>query len=384
MALLARHRRPLAFALLALLVAPALAMPFAPKLTVSDRENRTLASAPTWPETPGEWRALPKALDAYFTDHFAFRETLIANAAALERAIGGRLTAARAEGAPKEAMAPAVMGRNGQMFLTEGLLQSNGHDYDPDRAADYAGFVCEMHDRLAPTGVQVAAAIAPSPGEILPELLPQWAGEPRPRTEYDLVLAALKRCGVPATDLRSKLRELKPNGRKLYRQYDSHWTQYAALAAYSAAVDVMGKPEWRIGDGDVAWATVQNSDGDLPRMAGLDPQAETVEIHDMTLPGTMTKQELTGLKLQPAGEVARPYTIETGRQGPSVLVIGDSYTGDFFPPLFARFAGRVSWIHMDTCGFDWAVIDRVKPAYVLIMPVERAMRCNGDRPWKAD
>lgn len=359
-------------------------MPFVPKLAVSERENRALASAPGWPGSLADWRALPGALDAYFTDHFAFRETLIANAAALERALGGRLTTAHAKGAPKEAMAPAVMGRDGQMFLTEGLLQSTGHDYDPDRAADYAKFVCEMHDRLASDGIKVAAAIAPSPGEILPERLPGWAGPARPRTEYDLILTGLKRCGVPTTDLRGKLRDLRPNGRKLYRQYDSHWTPYAALAAYSAAVDVMGKPEWRIGPDDVAWATVQTSDGDLPRMAGLEPQMEAVEIHDTTLRGPMTKRELTGLKLQPAGQVAKPYTIETGREGPSVLVIGDSYTGDFFPPLFARFVGQVSWVHMDTCGFDWAIIDRVKPTYVLIMPVERAARCNGARPWKAD
>nr|QQZ51306.1 hypothetical protein JKL49_09700 [Phenylobacterium glaciei] len=72
--LMTRPRRYLVLAVLAVLVAPVLAMPFAPFKTVSLQENRRLASAPTMPTTASEWRKLPRVLDAYLADHFGFRD----------------------------------------------------------------------------------------------------------------------------------------------------------------------------------------------------------------------------------------------------------------------------------------------------------------------
>ena len=60
--------------------------------------------------------------------------------------------------------------------------------------------------------------------------------------------------------------------------------------------------------------------------------------------------------------------ITTGRPGPTVLMIGDSFTASYFPPLLAEHAGRAIWIHFQHCGFDWTAIDRYHPDEVWWVP----------------
>jgi hypothetical protein len=72
--------------------------------------------------------------------------------------------------------------------------------------------------------------------------------------------------------------------------------------------------------------------------------------------------------------------VERAAPGPTVLIIGDSYTADFFPSLIAERVGRMVWIHMDGCGFDWRVVEAEAPDYVLLLPAERNAMCGGQRP----
>ena len=361
--LMTRPRRPLILAVLAVLVAPVIAMPFAPFKTVSLEENRRLAPAPTRPTAPGEWRKLPRAIDAWLADHFGFRDPLMRTAAQLQRRLGG-------EGAA----ATAVTGRQGQMFLVDGLLRSTGQEVDPARAADYAGFVCEAKARLP--GVNVVASLAPSPAEIVGDLAPEWAGPARSPTEYDFVLKGLARCGVNTVDLRRSLRAARAEG-QVYRRLDSHWSLRGSLSAYGEVVQAMGQPGWRIDPKALSWGVVPLDNGDLPRLAGQPQAIEQVEIHDRTaLPLGAARAPIPGLE----SRGAPPFLIDTGKAGPTVLIIGDSFTADPLPPYFAPFVGKVAWVHEDRCAFDWRVVARVKPDYVLFLPAAREAICGGKRP----
>src|SRR5262245_4406556 len=115
MGLFASQRRHLALVLAAALIAPAAAMPFLPLKTASPEENRNLAPAPSRPQTLAEWRAAPRAVDAFMADHFGFREPMMQLAGSGWRVLGGR-TVARG----------AVEGRDGWLFLVEGLSASTG------------------------------------------------------------------------------------------------------------------------------------------------------------------------------------------------------------------------------------------------------------------
>ncbi|CAN5776381.1 hypothetical protein BH11PSE1_BH11PSE1_32210 [soil metagenome] len=361
--LMTRPRRYLIFAVLAVLVAPVLAMPFASFKTVSLQENRRLAPAPTAPATASEWRKVPRILDAYLADHFGFRDPLMQAAAKLQRKLGG-------EGAA----ATAVTGRNGQMFLVDGLLRSTGQEVDAARAADYAAFVCEAKAKLP--GVNVVAGLAPSPAEIEPDLAPDWAGPAKSPTEYDLILAGLARCGITTVDLRPTLRAARAEG-QVYRQLDSHWSLRGSLMAYGAVVQAMGQPGWRIDPKTLSWATVALDNGDLPRLAGQPQALEQVEIHDATaLPSGVARAPIPGLEARSAPS----FLIDTGKPGPTLVVVGDSFTADPMPPYFAAHVGKLIWVHEDRCTFDWRVMARARPDYVVFLPAAREAVCGGARP----
>jgi alginate O-acetyltransferase complex protein AlgJ len=361
--LMTHPRRHLILAVLAVLVAPVIAMPFVPFRAVSLQENRRLAPAPTMPRTAGEWRTLPRVIDAWLADHFGFRDPLMQAAAQLQRRLGG-------EGAA----VAAVTGRKGQMFLVDGLLRSTGQEVDPARAADYAAFVCAAKARLP--GVTVVASLAPSPAEIEPDLAPDWAGPAKLPTEYDLILAGLARCGVTTVDLRPALRAARADG-QVYRRLDSHWSLRGSLMAYDQVVQAMGQPGWRIDPKALSWGVVALDNGDLPRLAGQPQTLEEVEIHDRTaLPPGVARAPIPGLEARSA----QPFVIDTGKPGPTVLIVGDSFTADPMPPYFAAHVGKLAWIHEDRCAFDWRVIGRVKPDHVVFLPAAREAVCGGARP----
>src|SRR3546814_13445623 len=91
MPLFPRLRRPLAIAVLVLLAIPALMAPLTPQRTVSVRENRVLAPAPAWPHDLAAARKVPRQIDAYLADHFAFRDVLVRVEAHLLRRFGGQI-----------------------------------------------------------------------------------------------------------------------------------------------------------------------------------------------------------------------------------------------------------------------------------------------------
>ena len=58
------------------------------------------------------------------------------------------------------------------------------------------------------------------------------------------------------------------------------------------------------------------------------------------------------------------------------MVLGDSFTGNFFNPLVTQHAGRLVWLEHHRCAFDWNAIDRFHPDEVWWMPTERFLLCD--------
>jgi hypothetical protein len=364
MALLSRTRRPLAIAVLAALALPALLLPASPHKTVSVRENRMLARQPAWPRDLAGLRQTPRQIDAYLADHFALRDSLVRAGQHLKREFGGQA------GPPL-----AVEGRDGWLFFSDGLLQSSGQVRDAAQSAGFASFVCDIHARLAKRGVRTGFALIPSPGEVYPEGLPLWAGPAQRPTDYDDILARVRTCGVEAVDLRPALIAARAHG-QIYRRTDSHWTLLGAVYGYNAMLDAIGRPDWRLAIDPNAWHDRVFRTGDLPAMAGLEPRDEHALVEERFEQAPLLRTAILGVRFANKP----PFVVEGKKPGPTVLLIGDSYTEDPMAPLFLDHVGRYAWVHHDECAFDWAVIDKVKPDIVLIAPVEREARCRGGRP----
>jgi alginate O-acetyltransferase complex protein AlgJ len=360
MALMARPRRLLGVLMLAVIAIPGVSMPFQRTRIYSAAENRTLAASPAWPQAQA-WASWPRHVDLYLGDHFAFREAL----AKIGNRTFGRVIA---PGTP-----PLVLdGGDDRTFLFEGLLASTGHEVDAEGAADYANFVCDMAGRLRAMRVRLVVSIAPSPADIYPDDTPDVALPVYNPTNYDLVMGGLRGCGVPAVDLRPPLRAAKGLG-QLYRRTDTHWTPLAGLIAYNRVVAAMGRPDFAMPLAGVRWTPATLMDGDLPRLAGRAPIPEMVMNPDiLQLPEWVCRTTLSGFQAKLA-----PLSLSTGRSGPTVLIIGDSFTASYFPPYFAHFVSRVVWANQEDCRFDWNIVNSVKPDFVLLMPTERLARCPG-------
>ena len=63
------------------------------------------------------------------------------------------------------------------------------------------------------------------------------------------------------------------------------------------------------------------------------------------------------------------------KSGPTILILGDSFTSGYFPPMILQHAGRVVWMSHMVCGFDWSEVEKYRPDEVWWMPTERFLVC---------
>ena len=84
------------------------------------------------------------------------------------------------------------------------------------------------------------------------------------------------------------------------------------------------------------------------------------------------KQEILSQDLMPA------YMVTSGKPGPTILVVGNSFTASSFPSMLAPHVGRAIWVHYNShgCSFDWSLIDKYHPDEVWWAQVERALICK--------
>jgi alginate O-acetyltransferase complex protein AlgJ len=347
------------FLLLATPLAVGLAAPDSPATVL--KEGRRLAPAPRLPETGADWLALPAELDAYLRDHFGLREALIRTHKDLTKPMLGFGDDS------------VLVGRDGRMFYLgeEAVRQSAGLVLRDQRVADTVDLITAIRDDLARRGARFLVAPPPNAATVYQEDLPDWAQNRGRRTEYDLLLEGLRARGVKTVDLRPVMAEARSAGSAYFR-HDTHWTSRGALAAFNAVVAADDHPEWRLDPEKALTAASLHRGGDLARLLGVQDSV-TEEAEELKLPNG----EKTLLTADPFGD----YVETSGRPGPTIMIIGDSFTAAHFEPMTLQHAGRVVWLDHQHCAFDWAAIDRFRPDEVWWMPNERFVVCDpGARP----
>jgi alginate O-acetyltransferase complex protein AlgJ len=359
---LPRWRRYFAVAAFLLLATPlvlGLVRPDSPAAVL--REGRRLAPAPRLPQSSEDWQSLPTMLDAYLKDHFGLRQALIRAHKDLTKPMFGLGDDS------------VLVGRDGRMFYLgeETVRQSAGLVLRDQRVADTVDLLTAMKEALARRGVGFLVASPPNAATVYQDDLPDWAQNAGRRTEYDLFLDGLAAKGVKTIDLRPVMAAARAEGAAYYR-HDTHWTALGALAAYDAIVERDGRADWRLNPDAALTAPVFRPGGDLARLLGVQDSV-TEQIKDLAL-RSGTKALLTS---DPYGD----FVMTSQRSGPTIMIIGDSFTGGIFAPMVSQHAGRVVWIDHQHCGFDWKVIDRFRPDEVWWMPNERFLICGpGVRP----
>jgi hypothetical protein len=364
---MSRGRRHLAAFLLAMLVVPTLGMVAAPYETQSVMERRTLAPSPRAPIDAKGWALLPRRLDAWFADHFAWRGLLVRSSFTLQARAGLR----------SQDNLQVVRGRGDWLLLRQGLLGVAGAETDSASALRYADFVCGVQQEATAHGARFLFAPAPSTLEVYPEAAPDWLTLRWP-TQPERVLEAARSCGARTLDLRpamlaAKSPDTNSLGGKLYQHHDSHWTNAGALVAFNGVAEAIGQ-RWTIDAKSLGWRPGKPFDSDLVRLAGA-----------FDLPQELAPEPPEGPSAQPRDDpwpdLSRPpyppvFMQVAARAHPVVLVIGDSYTADFWPQYFRRAGVSMAWIHQAECRFDRRIYDRAKPDIVVLAPASRLESCH--------
>jgi alginate O-acetyltransferase complex protein AlgJ len=348
-----RYFALLAFLLLAIPLVVGVIRPDSP--TAILKEGRRLAAAPKAPATSDDWLQLPGRIDAFLRDHFGLRQALIRAHKDLTKPLLGL------------GNDTVLIGRDGRMFYLgeETVRQSAGLIFRDRRAADATDLIVRMNEALAARGIRFLVAPPPNGATIYQDDLPRWAQNPGKPTEYDLMMANLAAGGVRAVDLRPPVKEARADGPAFY-MHDTHWTPRGALAGFNAVVEADSHPDWRIEPSAALGPLTIRKGGDLARMFGV-ADSVTESVEELTLPD--------GKKQPLSSDEASDFVETSNKPGPTIMILGDSFTFGYFAPMLLQHVGRVVWLNHDQCRFDWKAIDRFHPDEVWWMPNERFLVC---------
>jgi alginate O-acetyltransferase complex protein AlgJ len=360
--MLSRHRRyfaVLAFLLLGTPFIVGLVRPDSPELIL--KEGRLLAPAPPVPHSLEAFGAFPGEADAYLKDHFGLRQTMIHAHRDLSHPVlyGNE---------------QVLIGRDGRMFYLgrDMVRQSAGLVLRDQKVAGAADLLAEMRDALARRGVGFLVAAPPNSSTIYQDDLPLWAQKQGRKTEYDLLLADLAARGVKAVDLRPALEKARSDAEP-YLLHDTHWTARSAVLAFNAIAEADGHPDWRLDPDSSIGPPSERKGGDVARIIGVEDEV-TETVQELALPSGGKSEDLSPGPMP-------DWVLSSGRPGPTIMVIGDSFTASYFPPMLAQHVGRVVWLNHRECGFDWNWIDKFQPDEVWWTPTERFLICDeGVRP----
>jgi alginate O-acetyltransferase complex protein AlgJ len=348
-----RYFALLAFLLLATPLVVGVIRPDSPSAIL--KEGRRLAAAPNAPATGDDWLALPGRIDAFLRDHFGLRQALIRAHKDLTKPLLGLGDDS------------VLIGRDGRMFYLaeETVRQSAGLVFRDRRAADATDLLASMNQALAARGIRFLVAPPPNDATIYQDDLPRWAQNPGKPTEYDLMMANFAANGVRAVDLRPPVKEARADGPVFY-MHDTHWTARGALAGFNAIVEADSHPDWRIEPSSALGPLAIHKGGDLARMFGV-ADSVTESVEDLTLPG--------GKKEPFSSDEASDYVETSDKPGPTIMILGDSFTFGYFAQMLLQHVGRVVWMNHRLCRFDWKAIDKFHPDEVWWMPNERFLVC---------
>jgi alginate O-acetyltransferase complex protein AlgJ len=348
-----RYFALLAFLLLATPLVVGVILPDSPSAIL--KEGRRLAAAPNAPATSDDWLALPGRIDAFLRDHFGLRQALIRAHKDLTKPLLGLGNDS------------VLIGRDGRMFYLaeETVRQSAGLVFRDRRAADATDLIARMNQALAARGIRFLVASPPNDATIYQDDLPRWAQNPGKPTEYDLMMANLAANGVRAVDLRPPVKEARADGAVFY-MHDTHWTARGALAGFNAIVEADSHPDWRIEPSSALGPLTIRKGGDLARMFGV-ADSVTESVEDLNLPA--------GKKEPFSSDEASDYVETSDKPGPTIMILGDSFTFGYFAPMLLQHVGRVIWMNHRLCRFDWKAIDKFHPDEVWWMPNERFLVC---------
>lgn len=217
-------------------------------------ENRELASFPWSSLHAGEIGATAKGIEAFFSDHFAFRPQLIYAVNRAKLAVSAVSTpiirrekngwvflqdlADYRDPSSAQPVEAVLLGKKRWMFLND-LTDYRGLSItQPIAIENWKKAYIERERWVTRLGARFLLVIAPQKATIYPEFLPRYARRIGAHTRRRDYLDAMTRSSVPVLDLAGPLRAAKGAG-QLYYKYDTHWNFLGAYFGAQAIINYL-------------------------------------------------------------------------------------------------------------------------------------------------
>jgi hypothetical protein len=279
-----------------------------------------------------------------------------------------------------------IEGADGWLFLRRGqdtFEKSRGLDVLPDAEIKVWGErYVGVERQLAAQGATLWLAVIPDKQTAYPERIPAWArpAESGVRTTTDLILEELGRRGVNrVSDLREPLQEAGKHAAVFYRS-DTHWNAAGAkVLAERLLPRMLGPADPELANllrGLSVRETGQTFRGDLARMLGVPalPEERTsmlgIERARATYAPGMETIWTPADRVEAMAPGARPGTL---------LVLVDSFF-DAIQPVLVELYERTVVVRHHGLTIPMEVVEKEKPAVVLVLIVERLLPPGGPRP----
>ena len=205
---------------------------------ISSIEKRKLSTFPEIGWTTNDIKKFPKLFDAYYSDHFGFREWLTKYYKLFKFSIGD---------SPSN---DVTIGKDGWLFL--GSIKKGYNKYS-DTFGDsrnakrfsnnelrvFARYMASIKAWLNDKGIEYVLVIAPNKHTIYFDKLPNYISKVNVQSSTDQLVGYLEaHTTVPVVDLREILIKNKKQ-HQLYYKTDTHWNHYAAnIAQYEIMLEI--------------------------------------------------------------------------------------------------------------------------------------------------
>jgi hypothetical protein len=332
-------------------------------------ENRLPAPAPD----PADLRAgrIQKYLvagEAYFNDHFGFRNQLV------RWFQNWRLGLFH-----DHSVYSVVIGPNHWLFIGEEQMVEHFiglRKFTPEELSAWQKLLERRRDWLAARGIKYLFVVPPDKQDIYPEELPAWLRNAVPagrETKLDQFLKFMRaHSTVEILDLRAPLLAAKPTA-PMYFQNDTHWNQIGGFLGCQELVKALTRqfpdlPPLR--SEDFRWTNVPATGGDLSRMIGADLTEKNsfklLAQPSVTMPVVQTTTNL------PAGWDPHKSCAISDNVAPlteTAMVFHDSF-GMFWRPVLGCCFKRV-WYLAESRDFRSQFILENHPSVVINEILER-------------
>jgi alginate O-acetyltransferase complex protein AlgJ len=353
------------------------------------QENRTFAPAPEAPHGPADLRAwlpaFPARFDAWFGDHFGFRELLIEGNAVVTVLWLSSAPAMLDDGDSDRGIDPlartVLKGRDEWFYYFGEGMMDDVRGLSPMSDAELERWrrgLERRRDTLARRGADYLLVVVPEKQSVYPEHLPRSVVVHGPTRAQQLVAYLRAHSDLPVLDLLPALLEAKREQR-VYHRTGTHWNDFGALRATQSLLAALAVRHPKLSppaDDDYAARDERGPARQFLSVIGLRSRVE--EQYRLLAPRRPHLAQIVRADTDsnPGGDPKGYWSAgavvvkETGRRElPRAVVLHDSFVVTSMEPLLSDSFERVAYYWQET--LPSGAIRQERPDIVIEERVER-------------